>query len=585
METELQRLVASFAEDPARSGRLMRKLQAADPAAFSASAIPVLNGLGDGQPAGGDYLITLLLARGRLPEALADPARFHLQTAIRVARAATRIDPQVGVSLAHLLASRHSPEGIAESRLLEILEAVRPSRGILPMIARLTTHPNLRVRAKAVLLTGRGNRNPHWIAGQLEQEDARVRANAVEALWGLDTPDARAVLWRAAGDAHHRVAGNALLGLHQLGDPGCLPPILALSKAEDPLPRAAAAWLMGESEDPRFLEPLAAAASDSDSRVRHHAARSLARLQQTAGRMAARGRLHVHIGQVRPLPGPSRSLHVTVAQEGGEPVPNLSATSFLLWEGGRPVERFRAERLRRAEPLAFAIGLPRSQEIENWRKPAQEAALACLGLKRRADSWAVVKYLPGADLRSKPGPARAISDPKALARCIREPGDRDQRPAGVLDALDVMLASISRARGRRAAVLIADPGGGTGALTMQAYQLRLEQLPRQAQAARTLLHGILPPTASPLVESALGRICHHTGGLLLRVDSPARLEETLTRLYLTSLPPQQLFYQPAGELSEHASLPHVRVQVFCDSGCGEDTFPPPGWCAEPDSGD
>ncbi|MBI4873861.1 MAG: HEAT repeat domain-containing protein [Acidobacteria bacterium] len=579
METDLQRLVASFAQNPAWAGRRMRQMQAADPGGFTASAVPVLNRLGEDQPAGGDYLITLLLSCGHLPGALADPAQFHLETAIRVARAASRIDPQVGVSLAQRMASIGSPDGIAESRLLEILEAVRPIRGILPMIARLTTHPNLRVRAKAVLLTGRGNRNPHWIAQQLTQEDARVRANAVEALWGLDTPDARAVLWQAGRDAHHRVLGNALLGLHRLGDAGVVPRILSMARHESPLFRAAAAWVMGESGDPRFLDPLTAAAGDSDARVRQSAAPAVACLQQAAGRTAARGRQRVHISQVRPLAGHGRTLHLVVAAEGGGLLDELPATSFLVREDSRPVELFRVERLRRADSLAFAIAMPRSQEIESWRKPVQEAALACLKLKRKADSWAVVKYSPGVDLKPAMDPVRPLSDAAVVERWIRDPGDRALSPSGALDALDLLLASLPRVRGSRAAVLIADTGGGAGALTMEAYHHRLEQLPRQARAARIVIHGILPPKSSALVESGLRTICAATGGLLLRVDSPDGLPDALARLYFSSLERLEIVYRPAGETTESVTPSQIRVQVFCDSGYGEDSFPPAGSAA------
>jgi len=54
---------------------------------------------------------------------------------------------------------------------------------ILPLIVRLTDHPDAKVRSKAALLVGRGKPELGWVRSQLAQQDARVRANAVEALW------------------------------------------------------------------------------------------------------------------------------------------------------------------------------------------------------------------------------------------------------------------------------------------------------------------------------------------------------------------------------------------------------------------
>ena len=76
----------------------------------------------------------------------------------------------------------------------------------------------------------------------LTKRDPRVRANAIEALWGSDSALARGLFREASRDVNNRVAGNALLGLYLLGDTSAVPQILKMAAQPDPLFRATAAW-------------------------------------------------------------------------------------------------------------------------------------------------------------------------------------------------------------------------------------------------------------------------------------------------------------------------------------------------------
>src|SRR5581483_2076277 len=131
-----------------------------------------------------------------------------------------------------------------------------------PSLVRLLRHPNPHIRSKAVLLIGRGNRSPKWIRQRLVDTDPRVRANAAEALWGVGTEEARDLLHSLVGDSNNRVAGNAVLGLYRLGDCAMITEILELAVHESAMFRATAAWVMGETGDPRFTEALAALLRD-----------------------------------------------------------------------------------------------------------------------------------------------------------------------------------------------------------------------------------------------------------------------------------------------------------------------------------
>ena len=58
---------------------------------------------------------------------------------------------------------------------------------------------------KVARMAGRLLRNLRWLEMRLSDPDPRVRANAVESLWGVNSPEARSLFLTAARDPHHRV--------------------------------------------------------------------------------------------------------------------------------------------------------------------------------------------------------------------------------------------------------------------------------------------------------------------------------------------------------------------------------------------
>jgi len=53
--------------------------------------------------------------------------------------------------------------------------------------------PTQRIRSKVALVIGRVSHNGKWAESRLADPDARVRANAVESMWDVDTAEARAL--------------------------------------------------------------------------------------------------------------------------------------------------------------------------------------------------------------------------------------------------------------------------------------------------------------------------------------------------------------------------------------------------------
>ena len=174
----------------------------------------------------------------------------------------------VDVALARSLADSAVGDGAVHvadpARLMDILCEIADASRIMPSLMRLMRHPNPYLRSKAVKMIGRGSRSTKWVMGRLSESDPRVRANAIESLWGVDTPEARTLLKFAASDANNRVVGNALLGLYHLGEASVLADVINLAAHESALFRASAAWVMGETGDPRFTDALRRLISEPD---------------------------------------------------------------------------------------------------------------------------------------------------------------------------------------------------------------------------------------------------------------------------------------------------------------------------------
>jgi HEAT repeat protein len=78
------------------------------------------------------------------------------------------------------------------------------------------------------------------------------------------------------------VAGNALLALHRLGETASVAALLKMAAHASPMFRATAAWVMGQTQDARFLQALGRMESDSDENVRRNASQAIARISQPA---------------------------------------------------------------------------------------------------------------------------------------------------------------------------------------------------------------------------------------------------------------------------------------------------------------
>ena len=80
------------------------------------------------------------------------------------------------------------------------------------------------------------------------------------------------------------MAGNALVGLHRLGEPAVSQLAQRMLQDSRPIFRTTAAWVMGKIGGPEFIECLRQAVGDRDKLVRETAQSALTAIEGVAGK-------------------------------------------------------------------------------------------------------------------------------------------------------------------------------------------------------------------------------------------------------------------------------------------------------------
>jgi hypothetical protein len=288
MTEKIRLALEMYPEDPGGAAQALRELISEDPRQFVRVSALLMS---EGDKSETQPLVEALAGSEGVVELLCDPSLLDKQPSIDLAQRIAAIDSDLDSKVVLLLTGRgvkgSSPaEGHVAERILEVLGAISASNRVVPMLAHLLRHPNARLRAKASLLIGRWTRNVRTAEDRLDEPDSRVRANAIEGLWGDKTGRATSLLWRAAKDVDNRVVGNALFGLYELKDQKVIPYILTMAGHEKPKFRATAAWTMGQTGDPQFLAALEKLTHDLYALVRKSAARGMELISKQVARNA-----------------------------------------------------------------------------------------------------------------------------------------------------------------------------------------------------------------------------------------------------------------------------------------------------------
>jgi hypothetical protein len=278
----LQAAIARFPSQRGPAIHAVQHLQSSDPAGLAHAAIQILSEAEEKSP-GLKNAVSLLTASNLLADLLLNRHILSLALATSLARKAKSIQPLLDVHLFRQVAASAAGKVIAIKdaealHALELVGAISDCSCLGSYLIQFLNHPNDKVRSKAALMLGRSNWNLARLEGLLASDDNRMRANAVESLWGHRHADVQKILWKATQDRSTRVVINALLGLCKAGDRAAYTRLVELATTSDPALRSGAAWAMGESGAVEFEAALNALTEDDDPKVRAMAEKSRKKL-------------------------------------------------------------------------------------------------------------------------------------------------------------------------------------------------------------------------------------------------------------------------------------------------------------------
>jgi HEAT repeat protein len=562
-------LVAQLAHGQAGSRLLIEKLLVKDPDLFYRGALEALRTLEE--PRGLRFVVGLLAGNDLLEPVLCDSS-LRLDEAAAAARMAIQIDPSVELDLA-----RHLAEGITSgthpllaanaSRLMDILARVSDGTRILPCLARLLHSTDAGLRSKAALIMGRSNRSATWVQSRMGDADPRLRANAIEGLWGVDTEEARNLMLACVRDVNNRVAGNALYGLYTLGDAVSIGETIKLAAHPVAAFRATAAWVMGQTGDPRFRDPVAQLLRDSHPMVRARALRSVARIKASVAQAATGQPWRLSCLMLETMASAAtgarkqiRRLQVAVAGEGSAAL--LRATHFMLFEDAQPVLNYRLT-VRPSPPgMSVVFVFPRGGEAQE--PPWVTGALRCLAGKRPSDWWAYLPWMPAGEAAAIP--AADASQQLPFTPNQRTLADAFHRMTQRVDCGDMwqtlwraLRSESTVARGKRHIIVFApEPVRGVAGPGLVAT----------VRAASGLIQ-VISSVPNPALES----LCDKTRASYSYAASPEQIMARIEEAYLNLTARYEIAYQTVSQDARE-----VRVRIQCPAGWGESVvaIPPRG---------
>jgi hypothetical protein len=546
MTEKIRAAMAAFEEDAAAGGQLLRSAMGADHKDFLLAAATLLKGQPESR--GSQEVLKLLAASDQAVKQMSDPDLFSKEESVELARRVASIEPQLDTKLVRLLpgrsgtASESASAGTVE-RTLELLEAVSKCARILPALTHLLHDPNPRLRAKAALLMGRRVQNTQLVEGQMQGSDARVRANAIESLWGEKAMAASSVLWSAVKDKNNRVIGNALLGLYQARENGAVPRILKMAVDSAPLFRATAAWVMGQTADPRFLPVLEKLARDLYASVRKNAAKSTALIRHSMGAAADNLQLRV----LRSEQGEYRSVWIQAFGPDGATIRGLLPSQFVVWNGPNLVTDYEVIEHNTPENVVAGLAL--------CREAAVPAVTAGLEQKTPEHLWAITQFLSGGGEAADVAPAVYLADPNKLKATMADPPSKVMAGVETLAAIKSLLPAIIKIPGSRHLILFPE----------SAFDAPTEIEPHIALAIkhRVAIHAIVAGSPADSLKS----ICSRTGGIVAAIGDDADLGAEFQQLYSALSNHYLIRYRE--DPAEGGATTVLRVQVYSGQGQGE----------------
>lgn len=285
-----------YSRNSSETARNIRELAARSPERVVETVLHLYQGGGWGEAA--RFLASVLSGNGRTAAKLCDPSA-SLDSSVGIAKALTQHEPRFDARFAKSLLVDDQMTEAERQRGLAVLERLDGGGRLIPILMQFLRDPDSRIRSKAALMFGRIMSTHGLLDRLMGDTDARVRANLVEGLWNSTAGDDRRPLFRRAlQDPNHRVVGNALVGLHRLGEHrDVIQHVTKMARRPEAPFRATAAWVMGQTGEERYAAVLRHMVRDPDLLVRRGAFRSLRRINtMCAAQNASEGQPEAQAG-------------------------------------------------------------------------------------------------------------------------------------------------------------------------------------------------------------------------------------------------------------------------------------------------
>ena len=392
---EIQAALEAFSANTQLQGRKLRDMLDNSPEEFKGVVREFLLGAQDTPET--RYVLALLSTRGLLLPFLEEIARSDRNTAAVLAQLVRRMDPSIERTIARMvMESVQASDGTLPDPefLLGLLEGLNGGMHLFATLGDLRRSEDPRLRSKMALLLGRAARAQEWFHSLKDDPDPRVRANAVESLWSSDGPFASACFFSALQDPHQRVVGNALVGLYLQGDSEAVAGLAAMAGHANPLFRTAAAWSMGRTGDPRFVELLRQMRRNADDQpsVARNALQAIGRINKAlnAGR---RETVRVAAVALRRIEDGRLEATLVAREPGAAGLPVARPTDWQIRADGRGIWSYQARQIDTAGSVAFGFLFPSDSELKRERERLWASGLGeALRYRRSSDYYAVGFY-------------------------------------------------------------------------------------------------------------------------------------------------------------------------------------------------
>ena len=526
-------------------------------------------------------------AGGRPAAEIADFKHLRLTEAASIAKAERErgrlIDGEIADLLLHELEQNTTATFLPQvGHLLDLLSELGAERLILPFKATLIASADPLVRAKATLLIGRTLKSIPWLSRRTLDPDPRVQANAIEALWGVEGPDAREILESSLKSPHAPVIANTLVALYRMGDIASVPLLVQMAGHTEESFRVSARWAMGETGDPRFFPYLTAAFRTDAGECHGMTLRALARLRRRLTALEQAGQLSIRVWGARIAPGGTREIGISLLLGLREKPLALGPTSLVITEASRLITEYTFAPVAQPDLLVVGFVIPRIlSEADPYRLAIERGITRCISVKHKQDLWVLDRFLSGAQAETEQRESLTdlpedhlllnhikanrgfLTDPAMIAKLI--PGDcpRDTASQDLTASLQKVMRAQARVVGTRHAFVFLDPERAVP-------DAALASLANEAQESDIAIEGM----ALDSVESsaAFEALCAASGGSFTKLP-PDRMVEELSRVHEGLRNRYRICYPDPGAAGDAVS---AEVSLYSSDGWGKIvvTLPP-----------